>query len=91
MELAYNHLVDWVSISQGSLQLRYQKLNKPNDVHHIVNHSDSVLLFTGEQIFDSLDPGEMPNLKVIFSLPDYSIRKTNISQFVEDVKKLWNN
>ena len=61
---------------------------KPNDVHHIVNHSDSVLLFTGEQIFDSLDPEEMPNLKVIFSLPDYSIRKTNISQFVEDVKNL---
>ena len=28
---------------------------KPNDIHHIVNHSDSVLLFCSDSIFESLD------------------------------------
>jgi len=41
---------------------------KPADIHHIVNHSDSVLFFCGENIFENLKPSEMPALKAIFSL-----------------------
>ncbi|MFC2151425.1 AMP-binding protein [Bacteroidota bacterium] len=45
----------------------------PNDVHHIVNHSDSVVLFTGDQIWENLDEKSMPNLRAIFSLTNFTI------------------
>ena len=76
------------TISYGAVIVPILPDFKPNDIHHIVNHSDSVLLFTGEQIFDSLDISEMPNIKAVFSLPNFLIRKTNISQLVDDVKNI---
>jgi long-chain acyl-CoA synthetase len=46
---------------------------KPNDVHHITNHSDSVLMFAADSIFDSLELDEMKNLQGAFSLQDFSL------------------
>lgn len=45
----------------------------PNDVHHIVNHSDSIVLFTGDPVWENLDETSMPNLRAIFSLSDFSM------------------
>ena len=45
----------------------------PDDVHHIVNHSDSIVLFAGAQIWENLDEKSMPNLRAIFSLTDFTI------------------
>ncbi|HCT29678.1 MAG TPA: long-chain fatty acid--CoA ligase [Bacteroidales bacterium] len=39
-----------------------------DDIHHIVNHSDSVMLFVGDSIWDSLEEQSMPHLKAIFSI-----------------------
>lgn len=49
-----------------------------NDVQHILHHSDSVLLFSGDQNFDGLEAGEMSGIRASFSLTDFSI------QFVAD-------
>ncbi len=46
---------------------------KPNDIQHIVNHSDAVLLFSAEGIFDSLDMAKMAGLKGVFSLNNFSL------------------
>ncbi|MGM0407466.1 MAG: AMP-binding protein, partial [Bacteroidota bacterium] len=45
----------------------------PNDVHHIVNHSDSIVLFSGDPIWENLDESAMPNLRAVFSLTDFSM------------------
>lgn len=45
---------------------------KPNDVHHITNHSESVLMFAADNIFESLEIREMPGLLGAFSLKDFS-------------------
>lgn len=45
---------------------------KPNDIIHIVNHSESVLLFSDENIWDNLDLDQIPNVRAVFSLKDYS-------------------
>ncbi len=45
----------------------------PNDVHHIVNHSDSVVLFSGDPIWENLNEESMPNLRAIFSLNDFRL------------------
>ncbi len=46
---------------------------KPNDVHHIVNHSESCLLLATDNLFDALDPDKMERLLGIVSLNDFSV------------------
>ncbi|MDR1372873.1 MAG: AMP-binding protein [Dysgonamonadaceae bacterium] len=42
-----------------------------NDIAHIVNHSDSVLLFSADSIWETLNENSMPELKGVISLTDY--------------------
>ncbi|TRZ70025.1 MAG: hypothetical protein D4R97_08910 [Bacteroidetes bacterium] len=46
---------------------------KPADVHHIVTHSDSVLLFAEDSLFSGLDPDAMPLLRQILKIQDSSV------------------
>lgn len=59
----------------------------PNDVHHIVNHSDSIVLFAGDPIWENLDEKSMLNLRAIFSLTDYRLL---IEGKQEKVKTIYN-
>ena len=45
----------------------------PNDIHHIINHSDSKLLFIGDNLWDTIDEEELENIKGVFSLTDYRV------------------
>jgi len=45
----------------------------PDDMHHIINHSDSVILFVDDHIWENLDENNMPDLRAIVSLADYRI------------------
>jgi long-chain acyl-CoA synthetase len=42
-------------------------------IHNIVNHSGSRLLFVGDYVVNIIDPNEMPHLEGIFNLPDFSL------------------
>jgi long-chain acyl-CoA synthetase len=46
----------------------------PDDVQHIVNHSDSKLLFSSDSLFDTLDVSQMKNLLAVFSVNDFSLK-----------------
>jgi long-chain acyl-CoA synthetase len=55
----------------------------PENIHHIINHSESKLLFAGKYILDSLDASQMPYLEAIVCIDDCSIiksRKLGIEQ-----------
>ncbi len=43
-----------------------------NDVHHILNHSGAVLLFAGDQHWDSIVPRNVEKMRAVFSLTDFS-------------------
>ena len=43
----------------------------PNDVHHIINHSESVFLFVSDRIWDSLEEDKIEEDRGVFSLSDY--------------------
>lgn len=43
----------------------------PNDVHHIVNHSESVFLFTSDLIWENLEEEKLPGVRGVFSLTDF--------------------
>ena len=61
------------TISYGAVIVPVLPDFKPNDVHHIVNHSDSVVLFVAENIMEILKEKEMGNLKAIFSIESFSL------------------
>ena len=42
-------------------------------IHNIVNHSESRLLFVGDYVVKTIDEKEMPLLEGIFNLPDFSL------------------
>lgn len=43
----------------------------PNDVHHIINHSESVFLFVSDRIWDSLEEDKIEEIRGVFSLSDF--------------------
>ena len=44
-----------------------------NDIQHIVNHSESRLLFLTDSFWDGLDEDAMPELEAVMSLTDYHV------------------
>lgn len=48
-----------------------------NDFHHIVNHSDAVMLFVSDSIYEKIDEAKMPELDGIFSLNDFRLLYSN--------------
>lgn len=46
---------------------------KPGNIHHIVNHSDSRILFVGDQIWEQLSEGEMQNLEAVIQISNFAI------------------
>jgi long-chain acyl-CoA synthetase len=60
----------------------------PDDVHHIVNHSDSVILFSSDSILETLDKAKMEGLRGIFSLTDFSIVWSKEGKIIEEVQRI---
>ncbi len=56
---------------------------KESSVHHIVTHSDSRLLFVGDQIWEGMSETEMPNLEAIILISDFSV------QYAKDPRLLY--
>ena len=45
----------------------------PNDIHHIINHSESSFLFVSDKIWETIDTDRIENIKGIVSLSDFSV------------------
>ena len=59
----------------------------PENVHHIINHSESKLLFAGKFSWDSLDESQMPNLEATILIEDFSILQSK-NKKINEVKSL---
>ena len=46
---------------------------KAEDIHHLVEHSDSKLLFSGPYVWKDLQTEEMPTLSAVIALQDFSL------------------
>jgi len=44
----------------------------PDDIHHILNHSESVFLFAAGSLYEKLDKQQIPGVKGIVNLNDFS-------------------
>jgi len=66
---------------------------KPNDVHHIVNHSESRLLMAADTLFDALEAEKMERLLGIVSLSDFSVladgKARSLTDKAEEVEDMY--
>lgn len=69
-------------VSYGAVIVPILHEFKADNVHHIVNHSESRFLFVGDQVWENLDERQMPALEGIISLKDLSILMSRSEQFV---------
>lgn len=60
-------------ITYGAIVVPIQNEFKPEQIHNIVNHSESKLLFVGDVVATEITPEEMPSLEGIIYLPDNSL------------------
>ena len=59
----------------------------PNNISALTNHSDSVLLFTDDDIWSKMNPDDMPNLKAAIN-----VKKGNLLWHQDEaVAEAWNN
>ena len=59
----------------------------PNGISTFTHHSDSVLLFTDKEIWEKLNPGQMPNLRAAINVKD----RTMLWHRDELVAEAWEN
>lgn len=50
---------------------------KPDNIHHLVRHSEAKLLFIDHSIWENLDPALMPGLEGVLLIADYSLLMSN--------------
>ena len=61
---------------------------KPSNVHHIVNHSESRVLFVGDMVWENLSESEMPNLDAIILINDFSLVSAKSEQITDARERL---
>lgn len=59
------------SITYGAIIVPILQDFNPNDVHHIVGHSESVFLFTSDAIWENLEEEKLSGIRAAFSLTDF--------------------
>lgn len=65
---AYWGIVFISTVTYGAIIVPILQDFNPENVHHIVNHSEATLLFASDSSLKNLDENKMPALKMIFSI-----------------------
>ncbi len=60
------------TVTYGAVVVPILQDFNPNDVHHITNHSESVLLFTGDSIWENIEEEKLTTVKAVFSLSRFN-------------------
>ncbi len=63
---------------------------RPDDVHHIVNHSDAVLFFVGDALFTPLDADQLRGVAAVLSLAETRLlhgRKDSLAKSLESAAR----
>ena len=61
------------TITYGAIIVPILQDFNPNDVINIINHSESKLLFLGDNFWDDIEGDQIPAIDAVFSLTDYHV------------------
>lgn len=67
-------------ITYGAVAVPILHEFKADNIHHLVNHSESKLFFTDATIWENLDSAQMSGLKGTLLLVDYSLLESNCKE-----------
>lgn len=68
-----NWAISFLAISgYGAVSVPVLPDFNPEDIHHILNHSESVFLFSADNLFEKLDTQKIPAITGVISLTDFS-------------------
>ena len=67
----------FATLSYGAVAVSILHEFDKDSVKYIVNHSDSVMLFTDELIWENLDQEGLPEVKSVFSLDNFSLLQSS--------------
>ncbi|MDR0538060.1 MAG: AMP-binding protein [Tannerellaceae bacterium] len=63
-------MVCLATMTSGAIVVPILQDFNPNDIHHIINHSDSTALFITDKMWETLEEEQIPSVKTVFSLDD---------------------
>lgn len=78
----------FATLTYGAVAVPILNEFKPDNIHHIVNHSEARLLFVGDVVWENLDAEAMPDVDGILRMEDYSLRFSRKEQLTEARKRL---
>ena len=61
------------TITYGAVIVPILQDFNPNDVVNIINHSESKMLFLGDNFWDDIEGDQIPDIKAVFSLTDFHV------------------
>lgn len=73
------------TITYGAVIVPILQDFNPNDVQHIINHSGSIILFSSERKWNSLDKEKIPEIRAAFSLNDFSCIFQKDDEKIQDI------
>lgn len=93
--------VNWVvtymaTLTYGAVIVPILSDFNPADAQHIINHSDSVMLFVNDYIWEHLDYDHLDNVKIVMSLDnrqllaDKMTGKDKVAKILADLPKAFN-
>lgn len=81
----------FASVTYGAIIVPILQDFNPNDVHHIINHSDAVLLFSGSLAWEHIEMEKINQVRGAISLEDYSCLDQrdgeDIMQYLTDMEQ----
>lgn len=66
-------VVFFATLTYGAVAVPILHEFNAEQIHNIVNHSESKLLFVGDVVVKTIEPDKMPSLEGIINIPDYSL------------------
>lgn len=60
-------------IAYGAIAVPILPDFKPENVHNIITHSESLFLFVAKSLYETLDQSKMPGLKGVIAIEDFSV------------------
>ncbi len=73
----------FATLSYGAVVVSILHEFDKDSIGYIVDHSDSVALFSDEAIWKNLNEKSMPKLQTVFSLDDYSLLKSSSKELTK--------
>lgn len=64
-------IVYMAAVTYGAIIVPILQDFSPNDVHHIINHSESIFLFVSDRVWDSLEEDMIEEVRGVFSITDF--------------------